>query len=375
MNESKRGWVEASKVSLKGIDVTLSAPVLVGRSRGYFWFPQLVLLSNGDLAALITPYPDEHRSSPAGLISWSGDGGLTWSAPIEYKPIGYANIRLPNGDQLILPYYLRPCPDGMTEAYNVIPRGKKEVECVEPGVTVTGWPRKDKSLAANLGLAGFVFNGQSVRTRDGSYLAMLYGYFEGAKRLSLVAAESRDAVHWRIRSVIADDTCDLPGADGPSESAVCRIADGRLMCVFRLGPGNPYGQVWSSDEGRTWTKPVAMNGVFSVEPSLAVMKDGTVALSGGRPGLFLWLNTDGTGKDWQRVDLVPNHNQCHPKDAITEPLTGRTTSYTEIIALDDDHLLCIYDRIPNGWDAIPREMNDTNSVWVVRVAVRRVPTS
>ena len=63
---------------------------------------------------------------------------------------------------------------------------------------------------------------------------------------------------------------------GPSEAATCRLKDGRLMTIFRLGSGHPYGQVFSRDEGRTWTEPVALKGVFSVQPCLVVLKDGMV---------------------------------------------------------------------------------------------------
>ncbi len=141
------------------------------------------------------------------------------------------------------------------------------------------------------------------------------------------------------------------------------------MCVFRLASNVPYGQTWSSDEGRTWTEPVAMANAFSVQPSLAGMKDGTVVLSGGRPGLFLWVNTDGTGKDWQRVDVLAHHNACLPAEPIDRP--NHTTSYTEVRPLDDTHLLYIYDRIPHGWEAIPGGSADTNSIWVLRVTLEK----
>jgi hypothetical protein len=36
-------------------------------------------------------------------------------------------------------------------------------------------------------------------------------------------------------------------------------------------------------------------------------------------------------------------------------------------------LLYIYDRIPFGWNAIPADSAETNSVWVVRVALGRTP--
>src|SRR5207248_7315732 len=164
---------------------------------------------------------------------------------------------------------------------------------------------------------GFVFNGNTVTLKDGTFMATLYGHFKDTKRYSLVAAESKDGVKWKIRTIIADENCKLPGGEGPCEAATCRLKDGRLMCVFRLNSNVPYGQTFSSDEGKTWTEPVSMGkDIFSVQPSLAVLKDGTIVLSGGRPGLWCWINTDGTGKDWQRVDLVANHNHCHAKDAI-----------------------------------------------------------
>ncbi|NLY00217.1 MAG: hypothetical protein GXY83_29315, partial [Rhodopirellula sp.] len=106
-----------------------------------------------------------------------------------------------------------------------------------------------------------------------------------------------------------------------------------------------------------------------VQPSLAALPDGFVALSGGRPGLFLWLNADGTAATWQRVDLLANHNTHRPDEPISGP--GNTSSYTEVVALDDVHLLCIYDRIPNGWKAIAADSPETNSVWVVRVTLER----
>ena len=237
------------------------------------------------------------------------------------------------------------------------------------GATVTGWPRPDRSFAPDLGVSGFVFNGQVVALKDGKHLTTLYGYFKGDKQYSLVAAESANGVQWTIRSVVADHKCGLPMAqnEGPCEAALCRLADGRLMCIFRLGSGLPYGQVWSGDEAKTWTKPVAMTGVYSVEPSLVVLNDGTVALSGGRPGLALWFNTDGTGKGWQKIDTQAHHNACRPRAPVRQ-----TSSYTELVALDDTHLLYIYDSVPHGWSPIPESAtSDYNSVWVVRITVEK----
>ena len=194
--------------------------------------------------------------------------------------------------------------------------------------------------------------------------------------------------------MIAGSDCALEGQEGPCESAICRLSDGpstgsgqgRLMCVFRNASFVPYGQTWSDDDGRTWSKPVAMPAQ-SVEPSLQVMPDGVVALSGGRPGISVWFNVDGHGTDWQAVDVVAHHNSCRPRDVITpdntmkigiardemirQGLRGFTSSYTELVRLDDRRLLLIYDRLGLGWHPIPDESKETNSVWVVKITVTR----
>jgi len=185
----------------------------------------------------------------------------------------------------------------------------------------------------------------------------------------------------------------LPGRDGPSEADLLQLKDGRLLCVLRLGGWRLFGQSWSSDEGRTWTPAVAMPA-FSVQPSLVTLHGGqTVILAGGRPGLYLWFDRDGTGERWQWIDVQINHNASHPDepihhlysdkrpDAITQAWIDadkaavvrnkRTSSYTELVVLDESHLLYIYDRLPNGWHPIPDDMDDTNSVWVVRITVER----
>lgn len=360
-------WKFTRTETLTGLKASLSAPVLVARSPGYCWFPTLVRLDDGELLALMSNYADVHTSSATAFVSWSGDGGLNWSDK-RAALYGDAPLKLPGGDHLLLPYYLKPVKDGLAAPYQVIPRGKREARVVKDGVVVTGWPKPPGTFEAKLGLGGFVFNGQTLALKDGGFLATLYGYFKGEKRYSLVLVESKDGVAWKVRSVIAGADCKLPGAEGPCESAICRLKDGRVMCIFRLAGGAKFGQTFSKDDGKTWTEPAGMDA-FSVQPSLAVLRDGTLCLSGGRPGIYLWVNRDGTGKDWQRIDLRAHHNASLPKEPIMKD--DRSSSYTEVVAVSDTELLVIYDRIPHGWGAIPKDSAETNSVWVVCVRLDR----
>ena len=379
-------WKSTSPVSLQGLAIELSEPVLVKRSRWYCWFPSLIRQLDGTLWAVMQAYADIHVSSSFFYLSRSRDGGLTWDEPRVIGSAGVSHLLLADGSVVVLPYYLQPRPGGAIGApCNVLsPQGQLSVR--PSGVTVTGWPRPLQPLSPDYpDRAGFVFNGQAVRGQRGEYLTTLYGRFEGDSRYSLAFVESEAGFDWRVRSIIAGADCPLKGVEGPCESAICRLLDGRLMCVFRSMSFVPYGQTWSGDDGRTWTKPAAMTAA-SVEPSLQVMPAGVLALSGGRPGISLWFSTDGAGACWQSVDIAAHHNACRTQDLINpdstkawvaqdemirQGLGGFTSSYTELMRVDDRHLLLIYDRLGCGWHPIPDESDETNSVWVIQITVDR----
>jgi hypothetical protein len=352
--------------------VTLSEPVLVARSHGFLWFPTLAKTADGRLLAVMSNYADVSTATSTSQTAWSDDGGLTWSKPVPAQ-YGDTSLLLASGDLLLLPYYLRPTAAGLKGPSQTVAKGSREIRLIEDAVHVTGWPRALGSLDAKLGLGGFVFNGQAEALREGGFFTTLYGRFEGDKTYSLVGAESKDGLRWVIRSVIADVSCGFKGS-GPCESAICPLKDGRLMCIFRNDGNLEYGQTWSSDDGKTWEKPVLMPNIRSVQPSLAVLDDGALVLSGGRPGVFVWINPDGTGRGWHPIDLVANHNATRPADPIANPAAGgNTSSYTEVVSLGGGELRVIYDRLPHGWHPIPPDSPDTNSVWVVRLRVNAAP--
>lgn len=393
MSSNSAKWIDQQPVALQGLRVTPSAPVLVKRSRWYCWFPSLIRQPDGTLWANISAYADMGVTASFNYLSRSRDGGLTWDEPRIIGDAGLSHLILPDGSALVLPYYLRPRGQGAIGAPCNLISPKGQIEFRPSGATVSGWPRPLKPGSPDLGTASFVFNGQVARGRAGEYLTTLYGHFEGDARYSLVLAESPDGFQWRIRSVIAGTDCALAGAEGPCESALCRLAaspaagagPGRLMCVFRLESFVPYGQTFSDDDGRAWSVPANIPAM-SVEPSFAALGGGGVALAGGRAGIFVWFNADGQGRDWQAVDIVAAHNaDCPAADRISPEsgacwsrspaemkklgATGYSSCYTELAALDERTLLLIYDRIGYGWGTIPEDSDETKSVWVMRLRV------
>jgi len=374
-------WTTHTRVELRGLTVELSEPVLVKRSHWYCWFPSLIRQGDDALWAIMTAYADVHVTDAFCYLTRSRDGGLTWDEPRVIGDAGLNHLILPDGTAMVLPYRLRPRPGGAIGAPCNLISPEGQISMRASGVNVTGWPRSVGTSSTDLAAVPFVFNGQVVRGAAGEYLTTLYGTFEGDSRYSLLLAESPDGFAWRIRSLIAGPDCPLDGKEGPCESALCRLSDGRLMCVFRLTSFAPYGRAYSEDDGRTWSAPANIVP-GSVEPSLAAMGRGTVALSGGRAGIFVWFDVDGRGEDWQAVDIVAHHNACRPGDVIDarhswmdrgemlrQGLRGFSSCYTELARLDDRHLLLIYDRLGLGWHQIPDELNETNSVWVIRLTV------
>jgi hypothetical protein len=366
----RTAWKVASTLTLKGCTLQLSEPVLVARTRGHLHFPTLVRVDEQALLVLASNQPDSLTAPDTVMASWSLDRGLNWQPP-QPAALSDSPVRLPDGELLLLPVYLDQGTGGLVGRGQLVGKAGSPLTATPRQVTVTGWPRPPGWTAPQLHRASFVFSGPSLASRPTGYLATLYGAFAAEQRSSLVVAHAADGYTWVIRSVIADGTSNLPGTEGPTEAVLGRLHDGRLLCIFRLGSGLGYCRSVSEDEGRHWTEPVQMQDVASVQPGLVVLPDGVTLLSGGRPGLHLWINLDGSATAWQGVDMQAHHNACRPADGFGA--AWQTSGYTEIVALDAQTLLFVYDRNPRHGHPLPPQSSQTNSVWVVRITLDRGP--
>ena len=136
--------------------------------------------------------------------------------------------------------------------------------------------------------------------------------------------------NWTMRSTVASPRDMLKGnkrlphcpplgcEEGPSENAIALLRDGKtLLNVMRIDGGDgqphsyhvPYLLARSTDMAYTWTISQAPPALLSARPYLLTLPNGALVLSGGRPGLSLWVSADGFGKDWQTYDIPTEHNK------------------------------------------------------------------
>jgi len=362
------------RIDLGPVRLTVGQPVQVTAAPGHAWFPVIDRFANGELLALWSMLPDIHVFAYQGGVSHSTDNGKTWTDP--YAVGNWFSVRhlLSDGSLRGVPYYIYPRPRGQartlaTHLITHFPGGRHEM--VPFGVTVTGFPRP--LTLHEVGSVAFNFDG-NILDVGGRWLATMYGWLEGEKLSTLVLLVSRDEGRtWTYETTIASHA-DTPGApEGPDEASLVKLEDGDILCVYRVGSGLSwnYRASRSSDAGRTWSKPEVLDGPFSVEPCVRRLTNGVLALSGGRPGLHLWLCTDGKGMRWQEFDVQAYHNRlCNAAWRMAED-GSQTTAYTEIIEIAPNRLLYLYDRVPLGWQAVPVESDERNMIFVLDITVER----
>ena len=137
----------------------------------------------------------------------------------------------------------------------------------------------------------------------------------------------------------------------------------------------PLCQTLSHADGASWSLPQAMDGPVGVEPKLRVLKSGRIALSTGRPGLYLYVASDPPTR-WQSFNVAAAHNKL-----VADPTlkfysdipgggTNGTTSYTGLVVAkggEGDAVYVSYDRLGNGWGTI--EQGQASAVFVMRLAI------
>ncbi len=184
---------------------------------------------------------------------------------------------------------------------------------------------------------GPLFMRSIVERGDGSLVALMAGWFKSDTALcpygrgrpysrSYVCESADGGVTWQYLTTICYEQI---GSEGYNEGSMRRLANGEILAVLRTGnesdrncQDNPIMWSTSRDEGRTWSKP-QRTGVEGAYPGLAVLSDGVLVMSYGRPGAMVVFSTD-NGRTWTDPTCV---------DAT--PYSG----YTDVVELRPGELL------------------------------------
>eukprot|EP01049_Picozoa_sp_SAG25_P000704 SAG25_NODE_25_length_21717_cov_29.421778_17_plen_533_part_00 len=336
------------------------------------------------------PHPEQTFVSYDGGKSY---GNLSWSSAADPQAgtiYGTATFRGPEG-QLIgnccVHHHAsnRSFSGGAVLSYTVSETGGTR------GITKNVSHQGQVNYSFDFAVAEFTIASAMVRVTGGGGLVQLRAFsnqaYTNVPQQSLAAFGTSDGLQWKFLSIVAHRNATLRrlGWEGPGESALLVLRDGSLLAVFRVQSCQSYWKATSTDSGAQWSTPVAL-GFGSARPKLQLLSgSGRPLLSGGRPGLYLWLG-DQRGENWTPINIARVHNSLlHDKPAWQygprfsaaggqcvdwnstadhEHRIMGATGYTSLLELGAGRYILLYDRLANGWS--PPVWKGRPGVWGAR---------
>jgi hypothetical protein len=283
------------------------------------------------------------RGGRAMLIR-STDQGRTWSKPqtiidTPWDDRSPALVELPDGT-LLCSFFTYPGHGDLSRQPELACR-TGIIRSRDGGKT---WEQNVRRLPSP-----FIFDatdGPPIVLKDGSVLLAVYGSSkEGAPEQIGVFRTTDGGQSWQLLAIVKSD-------HEMSEAGLAQLPDGRLVMISR-----PEGDVtWSSDGGRTWTKPATF-GLRMYEPGLVVLRDGTLLClhgSYGGGGFRAILSGDG-GQTW----MAPARNHGF---AVDPSVYG----YGRGLQMPDGSIFAVY--IHTGGHTTKDAQ--TEALWAIRFRVR-----
>lgn len=219
--------------------------IAAGTETTYQGHPTTLLMPDGRTLFCVWTYD---HGGPCGPMARSDDGGLTWSRLDDQLPASYASYRnCPSIYRLV-------APDGRERLW--VFAAQPDMPRIVSDDGGRTWEEMEP-----LGLPCVMTFSSIVRLQDECYLGMYHRREDGA------GGEGRDQQPLVVLQTITGDgglTWSEPevvaAVDGkkPCEPYVFRAPDcGELCCLMRENTHTgPSLQMFSRDEGRTWSTPV-----------------------------------------------------------------------------------------------------------------------
>lgn len=371
------------EVNLRGVRLKLAAPRVVAEtSVGHGWYPDILKFSTGEIMLNYSLNADANtnqHNSQAVLISTDQGGTFDFAYDVNgfHNGGGEVRVSLPDGRIVGVSTFLRPDPPGQSRcfaAHHWTYRFGGRKYSVEPwAAKVEGLPRDVATYPepSRTWWARTNWFSDIVVLDSGQFVTTLSLRFEGDERESTVALVSEDEGYcWSCLSTMAGSDSVADAKEGFDEPCLIQLEDGDLMCVSRVGSGQDQrlARAYSSDEGKTWSELDRL-AAYSVAPQILRLQNGVLALSTGRPGVFLWFSSDSRGAVWEPVDVMAFHNSV--LDESAQMAAHQTTAYTAMIEAKDNRLFLVYDRTPFGWKPVPKDSGERSQIYLLEVSVKR----
>jgi len=363
------------------LQVQIGKTVEITSSRRYCWFPSVHQFASGEIMASMTMTPDE--TNPEGVFSaycLSRDGGVTWSprqtvgagantgsfsdprpdgSILELEPGVGSQLSQPTQQlPLILTRFSRAGRE-FQQWRDVHLQTSLPVHVMH--TELFDWKTPDGHLTV---APSFSVYGPIIEALNGDLITTVYYTAERDQRwyrLAMIRSSDGGQSWSEYATIAAVEPGEKPwpgmGSNGPCEAGLVRLADKRLYVLFRTGDGS-IGNTWSSDDGKTWTKPASIPYI-GVSLRVRRLSNGVLACTTGRPGpVVVMFSADGTGEKWSQ---------------ITSLFEGQSTHYTDFIEVKPGKLLVVYDSTPCGWYEIPLADRESrkNVIYETFVSVRR----
>ena len=394
--------VPLSVSAAPALKVKVLETVKIHESHKYGYFPSIHMLSTGELICDFSLDGDKHDAE-GGFWGYviSNDKGKTWgmrhTAGFIFREVAFTrDPALPDGSLMMLGGY--PLPSAGDDYRNInassvsIGNGGKTITLSRDVVVSLPKPTARQKMSdtvenfASLGpgkikeAAFMFFSGTTVSSQDGGWLALMYGKLEGDEFFrTIVVKADRSGKKWQYVSTVAGDEAARESlkaegeakTEGFAEPNMIRLKDGRLFMVLRRGSNNQMYKSWSTDDGKSWSKPGSL-GFKGVEPAMMEMKSGFVVVSTGRPGPIGVHVSEDAGNTWGHFIQVTDFTVPQKKKSATAQHEGpahmaqSSTCYTGLVEVEPGKLLVVYDHLPyvEGWGLNPADKPEAmNSIY------------
>ncbi len=352
-------------------DVAVS-PNLAAHARDVTTFcPTVCVLSDGSIVCTYRHGKEKHSRDGKLLSQRSTDGGATWHDPV----VVFDGMSRPNPlsvhtgavcvlDRTSLLAVFTAVDAQDPQAYIFSEAGRTLEQRFYVTRSFDGglrWSDAEAQIIPGVPY-NFYIGSQPFLTRDGAIFLPIEATLPGAVEIILGTVSTNQGASWEpVWNCLADPEQKI----GYGDPRYCLLPDGGIVMLawtWRIADEQPMPvhRCFSTNHGRTWTRPVSTNVASQIMNPLALDEESLIAVSNVRTrpeGIRLWHSSD-AGNSWntqplqmwdpyvERILGTPLTQTTVETDAVRESLWDSLPSFTfgtpELLHLGQREFLLMY---------------------------------